>query len=166
VDLKLFYSFWLFLFSFSFWATVRFKLKSNCIGTVILSKHPWLTWYTVHILLEMWYRYPPMVYMLRLSHPLGGMRLIPTHGLHTTPVLHTHFSPFRGKIWVYTEVSPHTQFSPFALIDYTRAIIPIRGRPYGDFCRAFDAEEGKSPLYVILFEILANDCSLTPMFYF
>jgi hypothetical protein len=36
---------------------------------------------------------------------------------------------------------------PFALIDYTRAITPIRGRPYGDFCRAFDAEEGRSPLF-------------------
>jgi hypothetical protein len=40
-----------------------------------------------------------------------------------------------------------TQFSPFALIDYARAITPIRGRPYGDFCRAFDAEEGRSPLF-------------------
>jgi hypothetical protein len=44
-------------------------------------------------------------------------------------------------------IPPHTQFSPFALIDYTRAITPIRGRPYGDFCRAFDAEEGRSPLF-------------------
>ena len=45
------------------------------------------------------------------------------------------------------KIPPHTQFSPFALIDYTRAIAPIRGRPYGDFCRAFDAEEGRSQLF-------------------
>jgi hypothetical protein len=46
---------------------------------------------------------------------------------------------------------PHTQFSPFALIDYTRAITPIRGRPYGDFCRAFDAEEGRGKTSIYSF---------------
>jgi hypothetical protein len=45
---------------------------------------------------------------------------------------------------------PHTQLSSFALIDYTRAITPIRGLPYGDFCRAFDAEEGRSPLFFFI----------------
>jgi hypothetical protein len=45
---------------------------------------------------------------------------------------------FRGEKWVYTDLSGG---------DYTRAITPIRGRPYGDFCRAFDAEEGRSPLF-------------------
>jgi hypothetical protein len=66
---------------------------------------------------------------------------------------------YEGETSVYTQISPlkirgkdeyippHTQFSPFALIDYARAITPIRGRPYGDFCRAFDAEEGRSPLF-------------------
>ena len=54
---------------------------------------------------------------------------------------------FRGKSEYILKFPPHTQFSPFALIDYTRAITPIRGRPYGDFCRAFDAEEGRSPLF-------------------
>ena len=73
--------------------------------------------------------------------------------------VYTHFSPgkisiyssfpliFRGKSEYILKFPPHTQFSPFALIDYTRAITPIRGRTYGDFCRAFDAEEGRSPLF-------------------
>jgi hypothetical protein len=74
--------------------------------------------------------------------------------------VYTHFPP--GKISIYSsfplifrggkseyilKFPPHTQFSPFALIDYTRAITPIRGLLYGDFCRAFDAEEGRSPLF-------------------
>ena len=36
---------------------------------------------------------------------------------------------------------PSYSILPFALIDCTRTITPIRGRPFGDFCRAFDAEE-------------------------
>jgi hypothetical protein len=87
------------------------------------------------------------------------------------PVLHTHFplysfpppekwvytsfSPGKISIYsffppersVYTHLSPSYSIIPFALIDYARAITPIRGRPYGDFCRAFDAEEGRSPLF-------------------
>ena len=61
--------------------------------------------------------------------------------------VYTHLSPWflGGKSEYILKFPPHTQFSPFALIDYTRAITPIRGRPYGDFCRAFDAEEGRSP---------------------
>jgi hypothetical protein len=51
----------------------------------------------------------------------------------------------------HKQFPPHTQFSPFALIDYTRAITPIRGWPYGDFCRAFDAEKGRSPLFFYTF---------------
>ena len=54
---------------------------------------------------------------------------------------------FRGESEYILKFPPHTQFSPFALIDYARAITPIRGRPYGDFCKAFDAEEGRSPLF-------------------
>jgi hypothetical protein len=63
--------------------------------------------------------------------------------------VYTHLSPwFLGEKSEYIlTFPPHTQCSPFALIDYTRAITPIRGRPYGDFCRAFDAEEGRSPLF-------------------
>ena len=74
--------------------------------------------------------------------------------------VYTHFSPRKdqyilifppdfwgGKSEYILKFPPHTQFSPFALIDYTRAITPIRGLPYGDFCRAFDAEEGRSPLF-------------------
>jgi hypothetical protein len=63
--------------------------------------------------------------------------------------VYTHLSPWflGGKSEYILKFPPHTQFSPFALIDYTRAITPIRGRPYGDFCRAFDAEEGRSPLF-------------------
>ena len=63
--------------------------------------------------------------------------------------VYTHLSPWflRGKSEYILKFPPHTQFSPFALIDYTRAITPIRGRPYEDFCRAFDAEEGRSPLF-------------------
>jgi hypothetical protein len=73
--------------------------------------------------------------------------------------VYTHFSPrkisiyssfpliFRGKSEYILKFPPHTQFSPFALIDYTRAITLIRGRPYEDLCRAFDAEEGRSPLF-------------------
>ena len=98
------------------------------------------------------------------------MFTLTTETQKVVPVLHTHFSPrnneyilvFPPERSVYTHLSPwflggkseyilkfppHTQFSPFALIDYTRAITPIRGRPYGDFCRAFDAEEGRSPLF-------------------
>ena len=100
----------------------------------------------------------------KLNH-LYGIKL-----LSLEPVLHTHFPPrkneyilvFPPERSVYIHLSPwflggkseyilkfppHTQFSPFALIDYARAITPIRGRPYGDFCRAFDAEEGRSPLF-------------------
>ena len=63
--------------------------------------------------------------------------------------VYTHLSPWflGGKSEYILKFPPHTQFSPFALIDYTRAITPIRGRPYGDFCRTFDAEEGRSPLF-------------------
>jgi hypothetical protein len=63
--------------------------------------------------------------------------------------VYTHLSPWflGGKSECILKFPPHTQFSPFALIDYTRAITPIRGRPYGDFCRDFDAEEGRSPLF-------------------
>jgi hypothetical protein len=63
--------------------------------------------------------------------------------------VYTHLSPWilGGKSEYILKFPPHTQFSPYALIDYTRAITPIRGRPYGDFCRAFDAEEGRSPLF-------------------
>ena len=63
--------------------------------------------------------------------------------------VYTHLSPWflGGKSEYILKFPPHTQFSPFALIDYTRAITPIRGRPYGDICRAFDAEEGRSPLF-------------------
>ena len=61
--------------------------------------------------------------------------------------VYTHLSPWflGGKSEYILKFPPHTQFFPFALIDYTRAITPIRGRPFGDFCRAFDAEEGRSP---------------------
>jgi hypothetical protein len=53
--------------------------------------------------------------------------------------VYTHFPPgkisiyssfpliFRGKSEFLLKFPPHTQFSPFALIDYTRAITPIRG---------------------------------------
>ena len=60
-----------------------------------------------------------------------------------------HLSPWflGGKSEYILKFPPHTQFSHFALIDYTRAMTPIRARPYGDFCRAFDAEEGRSPLF-------------------
>ena len=83
----------------------------------------------------------------------------------------THLSPWflGGKSEYILKFPPHTQFSPFALIDYTRAITPIKGRPYGDFCRAFDAEEGRSPLFFSIcntFWNISQDCSLTPMFYF
>ena len=63
--------------------------------------------------------------------------------------VYTHLSPWflGGKSEYILKFPPDTQFSPFALIDYARAITPIRGRPYGDFCRAFDAEEGRSPLF-------------------
>jgi hypothetical protein len=43
--------------------------------------------------------------------------------------------------------------------DYARAITPIRGRPYGDFCRAFDAEEGRSPLFFSIGEIVSIFCA-------
>ena len=44
--------------------------------------------------------------------------------------VYTHLSPWflRGKSEYILKFPPHTQFSPFALIDYTRAITPIRGR--------------------------------------
>ena len=63
--------------------------------------------------------------------------------------VYTYLSPWflEGKFEYILKFPPHTQFSPFALIDYTRAITPIRGRPYGDFCIAFDAEEGRSLLF-------------------
>ena len=71
----------------------------------------------------MWYRFPPMIYMLRLSHPLGGMRLIPTHGLHTNPVHHLggmrlipthglHTTPVPSS-WRY-EVDSHQWFTCYA----------------------------------------------------
>jgi hypothetical protein len=63
--------------------------------------------------------------------------------------VYTHLSLWflGGKSEYILKFPPHTQFSPFALIDYARAITPIRGWPYGDFCRAFDTEEGRSPLF-------------------
>ena len=66
--------------------------------------------------------------------------------------VYTHLSPwFLGRKSEYIlKFPPHTQLSSFALIDYTRAITPIRGLPYGDFCRAFDAEEGRSPLFFFI----------------
>jgi hypothetical protein len=85
--------------------------------------------------------------------------------------VYTHLSPWflGGKSEYILKFPPHTQFSPFALIDYIRAITPIRGRPYGDFVELLMLKK-EDHLYfslsVILFEILANDCSMTPMFYF
>ena len=46
-----------------------------------------------------------------------------------------------GKSEFILKFPPSYSILPFALIDYTRAITSIRGRPFGDFCRAFDAEE-------------------------
>ena len=72
-----------------------------------------------------------------------------THFSSPERSVYTHLSPWflGGKSEYILKFPPHTQFSPFALIDYTSAITPIRGRPYGDFSRAFDAEEGRSPLF-------------------
>ena len=43
--------------------------------------------------------------------------------------VYTHLSPWflGGKSEYILKFPPHTQFSPFALIDYARAITPIRG---------------------------------------
>jgi hypothetical protein len=55
------------------------KRRTSC-------SHPWFTWYTGLILLKEWGWFLPMVCILRRSNPLEGVRSLPTHGLHATPV--------------------------------------------------------------------------------
>ena len=122
----------------------KWKIYS-CLCFVCLYMHIWHTYILIDPVLHT--HFSPRKNEYILVSPPG--RSVHTHFPPPERSLYIHLSLwFLGEKSEYIlKIPPHTQFPPFALIDYTRAIAPIRGRPYGDFCRAFDAEEGRSQLF-------------------
>ena len=90
--------------------------------------------------------------------------------------VYTHLFPliFRGEIWVYTEVSPSYSILSLCTDRLYKGNNSYKGSLYDfDTMETFvellmlkKEDHLDFSLSVILFEILANDCSLTPMFYF
>ena len=118
-----------------------------------------------------------------------GFTLLPVLHTHFPPYscfppekwVYTSFSPgkisiyssfpliFRGEIWVYTEVSPSYSILPLCTDRLYKGNNSYKGvDPMETFVELLMLKKKDHlyfSLYVILFEILANDCSLTPMFY-
>jgi hypothetical protein len=74
----------------------------------------------------------------------------------------------RGRIEYEVETSVYTQISPLKIRGKDEYILIFPGKKWTvvELLMLKKEDHLYFSLYVILFEILANDCSLTPMLYF